>query len=143
MIEIGIAGIPTPPNENRRLHWGDRSRREREWRDQAIVAARHALRSAGNADDYPLRRATLEYVFVLERAAGDLDGLVAASKPLLDGIVEAGVLVDDRVGILVGISARWVRGPRKGVILRVRDATISGRDAGRTDVAQAQEGTNA
>lgn len=138
MIEIGVAGIPTRPNENRRLHWSARAKGEKEWRETAVAAARYALRSSGRADFYPLRRATLEYVFVLERASGDLDGLVAASKPLLDGIVEAGVLVDDRVGVLVAISARWVRGPRKGVILRVRDVTINGPDR----TGRVQEGSD-
>jgi hypothetical protein len=121
VIEIGIAGIPTRPNENRRLHWSARAKDEKIWRNSARLSALDALRRSGHADDYPLRRAAIEYVFVLERASGDLDGLVAAAKPLLDGIVEAGVLVDDRVGVLVALSSRWVRGPRKGVIIRIRE----------------------
>ena len=139
VLEIGVAGIPTRPNENRRLHWGARAAGEKTYREAARLAALAALRSSGRADDYPLRRATLEYVFVLERAAGDLDGLVAASKPILDGIVEAGVLVDDRVSVLVGLTARWVRGPKAGVILRVRDATMAEPDRTGSDTKEGKD----
>lgn len=121
-LDVAIREIPTPPNENRRLHWSARAKREKEWRDLATLSARIALRATGRADDFPIERASLEYVFLLTAARGDLDNLVAACKPLVDGLRDAGVLRDDSVGRLVSISARWQRADRRGVVLRVREA---------------------
>lgn len=121
-LDVGIAEIPTPPNENRRLHWSARAKREKEWRDVASTTARVALRLHGGADDFPIERATLEYVFLLTAARGDLDNLVAACKPLVDGLRDAGIIRDDSVGRLVSISARWQRADRRGVVLRIREA---------------------
>lgn len=122
MIEVAIAGIPTPPNENRRLHWSKRAAGEKQWRETAHLSALVAVRASGLADSLPIVRAELEYVFLLTAARGDLDNLVAACKPLVDGLRDAGVIVDDSVGRLVSISARWRRSERRGVVLRIREA---------------------
>jgi len=44
----------------------------------------------------PLEQATVTVTFVVPtRARRDLDNLISAAKPYLDGIVKAGVIVDD------------------------------------------------
>lgn len=121
MIEVKIPGIPPRPNATRRRHWHANADEARDWRMLAAGAGRRAM--IGRADKIPIFRATVEYVFVLTRATGDLDGLIAASKPLVDGLRDAGILRDDSVSALPEIRASWVRGTVAGVILRVREAT--------------------
>ena len=48
--------------------------------------------------DYPVR---VEFVWVEGNRRRDLDNISAATKFVLDGIVEAGILIDD--------SQKWVR----------------------------------
>lgn len=134
-IAFGLAGRPPSPNAQRREHWGTRSRDVRSWREAAFLAATDALRRSGRADDFPLRAAELEIVFVLPAATGDLDNLLAGSKPILDGISrglgrpgERGpLLYDDGVGTLQSIRVRWRRGRTASVEVFVRESQEGAR----------------
>lgn len=113
MIRIFIAGSPMPPNATRREHWSVRSKDSETFRNAAFLTAQQAMRKS--ADTFPYEPAILRYDFSLLRRSGDLDGLIAAAKPILDGIVDAGVLVDDRVGKLDEVAAAWFPGQERGV----------------------------
>lgn len=74
---------------NDRQHWAVKHKHVKEWRDAAHVLARAAR--------IPLCsriRVELHYVPAQERRR-DPDNLVACLKPLVDGLVDAGVVPDD------------------------------------------------
>lgn len=131
MIEVAfyLAGRPPSPNAMRREHFGTRAREAKTWREAAFLSATDALRRSGLADWFPLREAEVVVVFVLPTATGDLDNLLAGSKPILDGISkglgrpgERGpLLYDDGVGTLSRIDVRWRRGRTAGVEVYVRE----------------------
>ena len=65
----------------------------------------------------PLEQATVTVTFVVPtRGRRDLDNLIAAAKPYQDGLVKAGVIVDDNSGV---IKTNWSIEYQKG-----RSATI-------------------
>lgn len=130
-VAFALAGRPTSPNETRRQHWSKRNDEAVVWRKAAYLAAIDARNRSGHADSFPLRSAELVVVFVLERASGDLDNLLAGAKPIIDGISrglggpgERGpLLYDDGVGTLKRIDVRWKRGARAAVEVHVREVT--------------------
>jgi hypothetical protein len=130
-IAFVLPGRPESPNETRRKHWGARAKDHEIWRRAAFLSATDALRRSGMADDFPLRHARVTLIFVLEAARGDLDNLLAGSKPIIDGISrgmgrpgERGpLLYDDGVGCLEEIVVRWRRGRTALVEVYVREVS--------------------
>lgn len=69
--------------------------------------------------------ATIELVLVVDKAVRvDPDNFVASCKPIIDGLVDAGVLLDDSFRTVVGLSARCERGKERGVRVVVTEALI-------------------
>jgi Holliday junction resolvase RusA-like endonuclease len=136
-LEVDVPGIP--PNPNRRLHYQALGRERKEFRGWTKLAALAAMADSGHADDYPLKAAIVEATFFVKvRRRRDPDNLIASLKPLLDGLVDAGVLVDDdRLTIappevrVFGRSPGW-----EGVRLFVVEVTVGsdrGSDRGRPE----------
>ncbi len=79
----------TPPGPNARLHWRQRAAITRAWREQAGVL----VRLAGIP---PLGRIRISITYYRRRlGVCDWDNDVARAKPILDGIVAAGVIPTD------------------------------------------------
>lgn len=130
MIEVRVPGHPPGGNELHRMgHWGIRKSRET-WKDATHTAAVRAMASgpfarpwmltavgrSGRSPDstsyvpdqgewWPLTRASLEVTWRYKiRRNRDLDNLVAGLKPMIDGLVSAGILEDDHSGVLVSLG---------------------------------------
>lgn len=101
MIEVRVPGHPPGGNELHRMgKWGIRKSRET-WRQATFVLALDA-RPGGMA---PLSRASLGVTWRYRiRRNRDLDNLVAGLKPMIDGLVDAGILEDDHSGVLVSLG---------------------------------------
>lgn len=101
-ITIVVPG--RPPNPNRiRGHWAKRNGIAQRWKQLAWGCALEQLPVRWR----PMERATLEVVHVVPtKAARDHDNLVAGIKPCLDGLVRAGVVVDDSDRVLVSVTHR-------------------------------------
>jgi hypothetical protein len=90
--------IPQLVSGNVRLHWAERARRVRLIRGQVALLATSERTRLGR------RRATTSCALTLTLIRGkgqhllDVDNMYAALKPVLDGLVDAGWLVDDRPG---------------------------------------------
>ena len=110
ILSVALDDFPPLPNETRRQHWHTRSDDAATWRNAAKLVAMQALREHSYPQDFPLRRATLE--LVVRGVNADPDACVAAIKPVLDGIVDAGVMVDDSWRTLGSLSVRREAGPR-------------------------------
>lgn len=110
--------IPCTPDRlvsaNVRVHWARRAALQRWWRTQAGWAAR----TVPDLDFTPpvLVVATVRYPDRRHRDAANLYPLVV--KPALDGLVDAGWLVDDDDTHVAGVTIRRdpERGPHRLVI---------------------------
>jgi len=93
IIRIGIDHLPDPalsPNRIRRSHWGVRSEHSKIARQEAYM-----LGYAVNLSR-PMELVEIQLIFTMSsRRLHDYDNLIAASKPWLDGLVDAGVFVKD------------------------------------------------
>jgi crossover junction endodeoxyribonuclease RusA len=120
VVDLDIGHPPTP---NRRLHWAAKARSNAEWRRWTKLAALAAIRSSGMADEYPLRSVLVEPTFYFPtNRRRDEDNLLASLKPVLDGLVDAGVVDDDSRERLRLLSPIVRIAPRKAVRLRVKEA---------------------
>ena len=100
---VAIPGLPPTVNATRRLHPMARAAEMRRWRGAAYMLGRDAW-----PYDHPIDPAELELVFVVpDRRIHDLDGLVGAAKPLIDGLVDAGILAGDDTRHVRSIRASY------------------------------------
>jgi hypothetical protein len=107
-ITIVVPGRPENPNRIRG-HWSKRHGINVKWKTAACLAATEALPPGWE----PMRRARMSVVHVVPtKAARDLDNLMAAIKPSLDGLVLAGVIADDSDRVLTAAEHRieYVKG---------------------------------
>lgn len=103
--------IPGTPDAclslNGRAHWRVKNKHAKAYRQTAKYAA-----MAARAEQGPIRGAVMvHYVFAWEkgRKRMDFDNLVGLAKPALDGLVDAGIMGDDRY--VVGMTAEQTRDP--------------------------------
>lgn len=111
---IVIPGTPPSPNRTRAGHWRRRYKSDQQWRSDArllAIDARNRLRGV----TFPWPRVALRYVWVVpdDRRRRDPDNWVAACKPILDGIVDAGIIPGDDSRVIVRFGPHgFARGPR-------------------------------
>lgn len=106
-LTITIPGRPPTPNArgNPAVQW----RRAKDWRATAKRIAEEA-----RPDDWsPLERCRLVIEFLVhDRRDRDWDNLIASTKPLTDGIQDAGIIAGDDSSVIADLSFRitYVRG---------------------------------
>lgn len=108
-ILVRVAGRPPLPNTNARRNWRVAAVHQKDWKRRAWTEATLAKPPGWQ----PLAACTMHVEFVVpDRRRRDLDNLIASTKPLTDGIVEAGVLVDDSTDVIreVRYSVRYAKG---------------------------------
>lgn len=88
-LELHIPILPRLPNQLLGSKWQTRAAHATKWR--RIIAEQVAI--AGRPDQ-PLTKAKVRCVRRSSKR-GDYDGIVGSFKALLDGLVHAGVLIDD------------------------------------------------
>ncbi len=78
------------PNLSRTLHWRTRGEIAKRDRGEAYY------QSFGTHPGFQFDQATINYEFMVKnKRIKDIDGLVSACKPIIDGIVDAGILPND------------------------------------------------
>ncbi len=118
-LSFSLVGLPPNDNATRRMHWAAKGREVAVWRDAARWAALAAL--AGSTLRRPVHRCVVEYDFrVTHRHRQGVDALIGASKPVLDGIVDAGALPDDGWLIVVEVRGRVSLDRQAGMTVTVR-----------------------
>lgn len=119
--------IPMPPprllmaNQRKRLHWSIQSEATRQVREDAAWVAK-AANLTPVAGEYV---AEVEVVWGPEdfgpnRNLPDVENIPPAIKPVSDGLVDAGVIDDDRY--CVSFTIRQRRGDTGAIIYTVREA---------------------
>jgi hypothetical protein len=103
-LEFHLPGLPPTPNH--RQHWYVKAKSNREWRGAACLAAK-AQKPAR-----PLERAKVTYIRRSSRPL-DADNLTASFKPVQDGLVDAGVLANDKWENIGFPTYLWEKAPMK------------------------------
>lgn len=121
-----------PPGANARLHWRVRHHKTRAARYTSCLQAQDARRRMHHGQADGPRRLDIEVI----RGVGggreqDLDNCIGSLKPVIDGVVDAGWLVDDKPAFLTGLNVTQrkdlsVRGIR--VRVTVSDTTTNPGD---------------
>lgn len=83
------------PNRARRLHWAEKRRKAKRLRKLAADEAWLARRRAGMSGCWHQARLEI-YAWYPTRQTPDPDNLIAALKPAIDGLADAGVFRNDR-----------------------------------------------
>lgn len=96
--------IPAPAdwiNLNQRLHWAQRAKLTKAWRNVAHIQARQ--------QGLPKGLGRVSIVATVHKATGrkyDVHNLIPTAKAVIDGLVDYGLIVDDSNEFLVGPDMR-------------------------------------
>ena len=130
VIEIPLPPKSCSPNEESHRHWRYRSTGRKQYREEAFYAARaaHTMRFPG-----PVRVSVAFYVGG-RRGDGryrprDVQNGIASIKGLLDGLIDASVIVDDNAKVLTWGSVRIISDKaehlgRAAVVLTLEGETL-------------------
>lgn len=91
-LHIVLAGVPKATNEVLGAHYWVKHNNATKWKQLMALAIGY------KKPNRPLEKAKLTLVRHSWRML-DFDGCVASFKPAIDGLVECGVLVDDRYSV--------------------------------------------
>lgn len=93
-LTFTLNGHPPLPNRTKGWHWTKRSKAMRVWRDAAAWACKAAYRDSDLEGDF--RPVAIHAVFTYRvRRVRDVDNLGSSLKPIIDGCVDARMLMDD------------------------------------------------
>ena len=99
---------------NKRLHHMQLYRAKRDAKDEAIALALQQGRP-----DVPYEKANIAITWVAkDKRRRDPDNLFASMKPYIDGLVEAGLLVDDS-SAHVSYTLRYEQGTAENTIIEI------------------------
>lgn len=93
MLELRMPGIPSGPNGGHG-HWAAKAKHKKQWR------LKTCLKAVPFAPLIPLSKAEIECIRYTSHSM-DYDNLVASFKAIIDGLMDAGIIVDDNQGVLV------------------------------------------
>lgn len=114
-LEFELPGLP-PMTNNFRGHWTKSARLIKGWRQSTVCQVRAKISARLAA---PLTKATV----TLTRhscSEPDFDGLVSGFKPILDGLVDAGVIANDKPSVIGQPRYLWQRVGRGQGFITVR-----------------------
>jgi Holliday junction resolvase RusA-like endonuclease len=93
-------------------HWAPINKHRQEWRDAVCLA------TFRKKPPVPLHRARLKLTR-FSSTCPDYDGLVSGFKAVVDGLVDAGVLIDDNMRVTGPWDCAHVKVPSKQARIRV------------------------
>lgn len=106
-VIIVIEGLTKLTNSYKRQSWHIKAREAKKWK--TIV---HAHCNELKISELNLKKAKITIIRQSSREP-DFDGLVSGGKHLLDGLVEAQVIIDDKMSVIGQPQYVWEYRPRK------------------------------
>lgn len=117
MIAFTLVGHPPSPNRTRAGHWRARAASDLTWRTAAYFAALD-VKPTG----YVPGRVSVRVVLVIpDKRRRDPDNALASVKPCIDGIVDAGLLLDDSFAVIHELTVTSEPGPQKAVRFEIEE----------------------
>jgi hypothetical protein len=115
IIAIELQGLPKMTNSNSRKHWSHQYREATKWKKAVLMAANENQLIPIE----PFAKAKLTLVR-FSSSSPDSDGLVSSFKHLIDGLVEAGILANDKFENIGMPDYKWEKcPPKKGKVVIV------------------------
>jgi Holliday junction resolvase RusA-like endonuclease len=114
VLEFTLHGLPARTN-SAHTSWRARHAEARKWKSMVVSAV--ILKRAKPA--WPLTKAKL----TLTRHSSirpDADGLVSGFKHVVDGLIEAGVIIDDNMDVIGMPTYEWKKAPQRNGFITVR-----------------------
>jgi Holliday junction resolvase RusA-like endonuclease len=100
MISLTINDLPKMPNMILHAHWRNVQAESKKWHGLVKIYLRH------NVPKAPFKKAKLILTRYSMREP-DYDGLVGSFKYVVDGLVKAGVIVDDKFSVIGKSEYKW------------------------------------
>lgn len=113
LLEFTIVGLPKRTNNNH-ASWRGRAAEARKWK-RAVIA--HV--DARNKPKTPLKKAKLTLTRY-SSSEPDFDGLVSGFKHCVDGLIEAGVIENDKMSNVGIPTYQWERVARNSGHVRIK-----------------------
>lgn len=117
-LSFKLAGLPKTTNASRRHgHWGALLSESRKWKKAVWAAV-----VVEGKPTQPMLSASIELIRH-SSTQPDFDNLVSSFKWILDGLIDAGVIVSDKPSVIGQPVYQWEKAaPKKGFIeVRVSD----------------------
>ena len=108
---IVVEGIPPTPNRSRRQHWAQNGATAASWRMKAQNAAHECIDEHGGVIPHLDKVRMVLWVCPKTRNRRDPDNALAACKPCIDGLVDAGILRDDSFDVVQELVVRRYMSP--------------------------------
>lgn len=110
VIEVEIIGLPHTQNALGRRNYQVKAREARKWIDAVIMATN------GMKPHKPLVKAKLTLTR-FSSVCPDFDGLCSSFKHPVDGLIKAGIIIDDKMSVIGQPNYKWEKAaPKKGRI---------------------------
>lgn len=117
-LQFSLPGLPRTTNSGGRAHWAVKVKEAKKWKKLVWLMVR-----AAGANGLGLEQAKITLVRA-SSSEPDFDGLVSSFKHVIDGLVEAGVLKNDKPSVIGQPVYLWEKcAPRQGHI-RVTVETV-------------------
>lgn len=114
IYEIEIHDLPKLPNATMYKHWRTKHQEAVKWKKMVMDACLYA-----KITKLRLTSAALSYERHSSRQP-DFDSLTMSFKHVQDGLVEAGVLIDDKPSVIGQPSYKWIKEKQKNAKIKVR-----------------------
>ena len=105
-LTFTIPELPLPVNRQTSMHWAQKGKYVKHWHTLVGAAV------AGKKPPKPLDRARLTFIRY-SSTEPDFDGLVSSFKCVCDGLIKAGVIVDDKPSNIGRSVYDWQKAPPK------------------------------
>lgn len=114
-IEFKIIGLPATTNSSSRKCWQAKAKEARKWKEHVF----NAVLIAHSIPKSPLTKAKLTLVRH-SSAEPDFDGLVSSFKHVIDGLIHAKVLVNDKVSNIGQPTYLWKLAKRNKGFIQIK-----------------------
>ncbi len=118
VLELRLEGLPKPTNRSN-VHWRVRAKHAKEWKQKAFTASWHL------GPPSPLTKAKLTLVRC-SSVPIDFDGLVSSFKHVIDGLVQAKILIDDNMSVIGQPTYEWIKGSPKLGYITIKVESVNG-----------------
>lgn len=112
LFEIEIPGLPKPINRLQ-VHWRNKHAHAKRWKDAVILYTRKYK------PDSAFEKASLTLTRISSKRP-DFDGLVSSFKHVIDGLIEAGIIINDTHDVIGVPDYQWEKGKQKLGMIRIK-----------------------